>query len=397
MREYYRVQAEINLDAICNNIKRTREIVKPGTKIMGIVKADGYGHGAVPVAKALSPLVDAFGIAMLEEGVELRRAGIDKPILILGFTPEPLYKELVEQDIMATVFQFEMAEQIGKEAVRQNKKAKIHLKVDTGMSRIGFRDDEKSVDIIKKIQNLDGIIIDGCFTHLSRADEADKTFAHKQIQRYMNFVNKLELAGVKIPTKHVSNSASIMEIPEANLDMVRSGISTYGLYPSDQVDQSRLLLEPAMGITSCISFIKELEAGVEISYGGIFVTKRPTLVATIPVGYGDGYPRSLSSKGRVLIHGQSAPILGRICMDQFMVDVTDIDSVYQGDKVTLLGRDGEEMISVEEWAQLSGSFHYELICDVSKRVPRIYYYQQNKVGTLDFYNCTKETYDLYQL
>lgn len=385
MKEYYRVQANIDLDAICNNIKRSKERLKEGTKIMAIIKADGYGHGAVPVAKVLDSLVDAYGIAIVEEGIELREAGIKKPILILGYTPKPLYSEMIEYDIMATVFTYEMAEEIAKEARKQNKTAKIHIKLDTGMSRIGFALTEESIETILRISKLEGIEIAGCFSHFARADEKDKTFTYVQLERYLDFVNQLEEKGVHIPMKHIANSAAIMELPETCLDMVRSGIITYGLYPSKEVEQSKLFLEPAMSIIAHVSYVKELEAGVGISYNSTYVTERKTRVATIPVGYGDGYPRALSSKGRVLIHGKSAPILGRVCMDQFMIDVTDIPEAAMGDRVTLVGKDGNEEITVEELSEMSGSFNYEYVCDVGKRIPRVYYYQGKKVGTSDCY------------
>lgn len=386
MKEYYRVQADIHLDRICRNIQRTREKIAEGTKIMAIIKADGYGHGAVPIAKILDPYVQAYGIAIIEEGIELRKAGITKPILILGYTPKQYYKELVEYNIMPAVFRYEAAAELSKEAKRQNKVAKIHIKLDTGMSRIGFALTEQSVADIKKIAALENIQIDGCFSHFARADEENKEFTYTQLERYTNFVSRLEEEGITIPVKHISNSAGIMEVPEANLDMVRSGISTYGLYPSDEVDKNQLFLEPAMEIKACISYVKELEPGVGISYNSTFVTTRKTKVATIPVGYGDGYPRALSSKGRVLIHGKSAPILGRVCMDQFMVDVTDIPDVAEGDIVTLVGKDQEECITVEELSAYENSFNYEFVCDVGKRIPRVYYLDGKKVGTSDSRN-----------
>lgn len=381
MKEYYRVQADIHLDRICNNIKRTREIIEEGTKIMAIIKADGYGHGAVPIAKILDPYVQAYGIAIIEEGIELRNAGITKPILILGYTPKEYCVDLVKYDIMPAIFTYEAARQISEEAKRQNKIAELHIKLDTGMSRIGFALTDESVETIKKISELKNIKIDGCFSHFARADEEDKTFTYTQLERYNLFVEKLENVGISIPTKHISNSAGIMEVPEANKDMVRSGISTYGLYPSDQVDKNKLYLEPAMEIKARVSYVKELDAGIGISYNSTFVTKRKTKVATIPVGYGDGYPRALSSKGRVLIHGKSAPILGRVCMDQFMVDVTDIPDVKANDVVTLVGKEGEECITVEELSAIEQSFNYEFVCDVGKRIPRVYYYEGKKIGT----------------
>jgi alanine racemase len=377
---YFRVAANINLDAICNNILNTRKIVDGNTRIMAVIKADGYGHGAVPIAKALNEInaVDAYGIAIIEEGIELREAGIEKPILILGYTPKEQYKQLIQYDITQAIFQSKAAEDLSNEAVKQNKIAKIHIKIDTGMSRIGFSDTFESVEEIKKIASLEGIYIEGIFTHFACADEDDKTSSYKQLERYLSFVHSLEQEGISIPIKHISNSAGILDIPEAKLDMVRSGISTYGLYPSDCVHKEKLPLYPAMELKTHVSYIKEVEAGVGVSYGSTYVTNKRTSIATIPVGYGDGFPRNLSSKGRVLIHGKSAPIIGRVCMDQFMVDISEIDNVNQGDIVTLVGKDGKESISFEEIAILADSFHYELICNVGKRIPRIYY-QNGKI------------------
>lgn len=392
--EYYRVHADVNLDAIYKNIQETRKIVKPDTKIMVIIKADGYGHGAVPIAKVLDSIVDAFGIAIIEEGIELRKNGITKPLLILGVTPAPLYDKLVEFDIMPAIFSYKSAELLAQEAKRQNKTAKIHIAVDTGMSRIGFPVNEGSVQEIKRIAQLDGIEIDGCFSHFATADELDKTFTLQQIKIFQSFVDKLEENGVHIPVKHLSNSAGIIEVPGAQYDMVRQGISTYGLYPSAEVDRSRLPLCPAMEIKSYVTYVKTLEAGVGISYGQTFVTKERMRIATVPVGYADGYPRALSNQGYVLIRGKRASILGRICMDQFMVDVTDIPDVTEGDIVTLVGRDKNECITVEELAAMSHSFNYEFICDIGKRVPRVYYYRGEKIGTYDFYHCSQVTYNI---
>lgn len=385
MKEYYRVQANINLDAIYDNVVRAKALTRPGTQMMAIIKADGYGHGAVPVAQTLDSVVDAYGVAILEEGVELRQAGITKPILLLGYTPKPLYVPMLEYDIAASVFEWDTALQLSETARKQGKRAKIHIKLDTGMSRIGFQTDEKSLETIKKINELPGLDIQGCFTHFARMDEKDKTRAKMQFRRYMDFVAQLEKEGVAIPVKHVSNSAGIIEMPEVNLDMVRDGIAVYGLYPSPEVQKERLELTPAMEVKSWVSFVKVLELGIEIGYGGTFTTERETKVATIPVGYADGYPRALSNRGRVLIRGQSAPVLGRVCMDQFMVDVTDIPDVVQGDEVTLAGRDGEGFISMEEIADLSYSLNYEVVCDIGKRVPRVYFRHGEKVGTKDFY------------
>ncbi len=375
-KRYFRVTANIDLDAICNNIINTRKLLDNSTKIMAIIKADGYGHGAVPIAKALDQIgVEAFGIAILEEGIELRKAGIKKPLLILGYTPKEQFKELIRYDLTPAIFQYSVAQELSKEALKQRKIANIHIKLDTGMSRIGFSDKIECIKEIKKIALLEGIRIEGIFSHFACADEADKTSARNQLQRFLSFVKQLEKEGIYIPIKHISNSAAIIDLPEAQLDMVRSGISTYGLYPSEEVNKDNLLLKPAMEIKTHVSYVKDVDTGVGVSYGSTYVTTKKTKIATIPVGYGDGYPRLLSSKGRILIRGKSAPIIGRICMDQFMVDVTNIDNVKQGDAVTLLGKDGDHFISVEEIAAMAYSFNYEFICDVGKRIPRVYYRQ----------------------
>lgn len=392
--EYYRVHADVNLDAIYKNIEETKRLLEADTKLMVIIKADGYGHGAIPIAKVLDPIVDAFGIAIIEEGIELRENGIKKPLLILGVTPAPLYSKLVEYDIMPAVFSLESAKLLAEEAKKQNKTAKIHIAVDTGMSRIGFPVTKESIEIIQKIAKLDGIAIDGCFSHFATADETDKTFTLQQINRFQTFVDELEEVGVHIPIRHLSNSAGIIEVPEAHYDMVRSGISTYGLYPSEEVNKKMLPLFPAMEIKSYVTYVKTLDSGIGISYGQTFVTDRETRVATVPVGYADGYPRALSNQGYVLIRGKKAAILGRVCMDQFMVDVTDIPGVIEGDIVTLVGRDKDECITVEELAEMSQSFNYEFVCDIGKRVPRVYYYHGEKVGTYDFYHCSQVTYNI---
>ncbi len=382
---YFRVQANINLDAVCNNINEIRQVIKPGTKIMAVIKADGYGHGASHIAAALNDIgVEAFAIAILEEGVDLRRRGIEKPLLILGYTPKEQYADLVKYDISQTVFEYSMAEEISKQAVKQGKNGKIHIKLETGMNRIGFPDTADSIDTIVRISQLPNIHIEGVFTHFSAADETDKSSAHKQLERYSDFVRKLEERGIVIPMKHMSNSGGIIDLPEADYDMVRSGIITYGLYPSTQVNRDRIKLMPAMELKSRVVYVKEIGPNEGISYGSTYITKEKTRVATVSVGYGDGYPRALSNEGRVLIHGEYAPILGRICMDQFMVDVSHIDNVYQGDIVTLVGKDGDKEITVEEVADLAGTFNYEFICGIGKRIPRVYYQHGKIVDCSDF-------------
>lgn len=370
---YYRVEARVDLNAIRHNLKQVRNKLHKGTRLMVIIKADAYGHGAVPIAKALDEeWIDAYGVAIIEEAIELRTAGITKPILILGYTPKEQYSLVVAYDVTQTVFQYEMAEALSAEAVRQGRTAKIHIKIDTGMSRIGYSDSPESVKEIKQISQLDGIQIEGLFTHFARADEMDKSSTEKQLQRFLDFIDLLEKEGISIPIRHASNSAGAIDHKSAELNMVRCGIATYGIYPSEEVSRNEVQLIPAMELITHVIYMKEVEAGVGISYGATYVTGRKTMVATIPVGYADGYSRNLSNTGKVIIHGQYAPIIGRICMDQFMVDVTDIEGVKQGDRVTLLGREGNSYISAEELAAWSHSFPYELVCNVGKRIPRVY-------------------------
>jgi alanine racemase len=373
-KTYYRVQANVNLAAIRQNLLEVRKQISKDTKLMVIIKADAYGHGAVPLAKMLENgnNVDAYGVAIIEEAVELREAGITKPILVLGYTPKEQYDLVVAYDVAQTIFQYEMAEALSEEAKRQGKTAKIHIKVDTGMSRIGFTDNHESIEEIKKIAALPAVELEGLFSHFARADETDKTSTIEQLNRYIDFNQMLEQENIVIPVKHLSNSAGIIEFPQAYFNMVRCGIATYGIYPSDQVSQNEIKLIPAMELKTHVIYVKDVEAGVGISYGATFVTNKKTRIATIPVGYADGYSRNLSNSGKVIIHGQYAPIIGRICMDQFMVDVTDIEDVKQGDTVTLLGREQEAFISAEELAQWSHSFAYELVCTVGKRIPRVY-------------------------
>ncbi len=374
-QDYYRVQANINLSAIRHNLSEIRKKVTADTRVMAIIKADAYGHGAVPVARALdeSGSTDAYGVAIIEEAVELRKAGITKPILILGYTAREQYDLVVAYDVTQTIFQYEMAQALSEEAVKQGKTVKIHIKLDTGMSRIGFTDTVNSVLEIKRIATLPNIIMEGMFTHFAQADEEDKSHAQNQLNRYIKFNELLEQEEIHIPVKHVANSAGIIDFPQAYFNMVRSGIITYGIYPSDLVNKEEIKLIPAMEIKTHVVFVKDVEAGVGVSYGATFITKRKTKIATIPVGYGDGYSRNLSNTGKVIIHGRYAPIIGRVCMDQFMADVTDIPNVVQGDTVTLLGRDAQAYLSTEELAEASHSFSYELVCTVGKRIPRVYY------------------------
>ncbi|MCI6652450.1 MAG: alanine racemase [Ruminococcus sp.] len=373
MQEYMRVRADVDLDAIHHNLSLAKSVINKDTQLMAVIKADGYGHGANQIAKYCDDVIDRYAVAIPEEGIDLRKAGFTKPINLLGYTHPTQYEDVINYDLIPAIFTLDMAKTLSQKALSMNKTVKIHIKLDTGMSRIGFADNEKSVDVIKEISLLPNLEVDGIFSHFARADEKDKSVARSQFERFTNFVNKLKSEGLKIPNCHISNSAAIMELSDMNLQIVRSGIITYGLYPSEEMDKENFKIIPAMELKSQVSFVKTLKAGTPVGYGGTYVTDKETVIATIPVGYADGYPRSLSNKGRVIIKGQSAPIVGRVCMDQFMVDVTCIEGVKQGDEVTLMGKEGEEFISCEELSGLAGSFNYEFVCNISKRVPRVYY------------------------
>ena len=386
-----RTWAEVDLDAIAHNYEMIKKAAG-NAECMCIVKADAYGHGAYNIVKNVDDIADAYAVAIPEEGVELRKKGATKkPILVLGYTFPELCRDAIINDIALAAFDFETVKAYDAAATEIGKNAVIHLKLDTGMSRIGYQCDteeniKKSIEDIKKIQTLGHVTVEGMFTHFCKADEADKTFARGQLKKYMDFADRLEKEGITIPVKHVCNSAGVIDIPEGDLDMVRFGITTYGMYPTDDVTKERCPVIPAMEIKTHISMIKVLKSGTGIGYSGTYVCEGDRRIATIPVGYGDGFPRGLSNLGRVLINGKSAPIRGRICMDQCMVDVTDIPDAKVGSTVTLMGRDGDDFISAEEIGRTVGnSFHYEVVCDISKRVPRVYYRNGKAVAVADHF------------
>ena len=387
MKRFDRLKAVVSLDAIAHNFAEMKKNIAEGTKMIAVIKADGYGHGAEAIARLTDnySYIWGYAVATAEEALQLRSAGVEKPILILGLVFEEYFREMVAGDIRLTVCEYETAKKLSREAVRQDKTVHIHIGLDTGMSRIGFADTPESVEEIKKIAALDHLEIEGMFTHFARADETDKTPAADQLNRYLTFAELLEKSGVHIPLKHCSNSAGIIRMKEANLDAVRAGITIYGIYPSNEVERDIVKLEPAMELKSHISYVKDLEPGASVSYGGTYTADKKIRVATIPAGYADGYPRTLSNKGWVLIHGQKAPILGRVCMDQFMVNVSDIPDVKAGDEVTLIGKDGDEFISIETFGDMSGRFSYEFACDISKRVPRVYLKNGKEWGELTFF------------
>ena len=374
MKTYSRVYAKIDLDAIAYNMEQMKQNIRPETKVMAVIKADGYGHGAVQIAEMMERwnYIWGFAVATLDEAVVLRTEGIQKPILVLGCVFPDQYMEMLKHEIRMNIYTEEMAESISRMAAREGKTAYMHIKLDTGMSRLGFGINEQSVETIKRISKMPNVNMEGIFTHFTKADEKDKSFTKKQIQEFVWMTERLKEKNVRFAYEHCSNSAGIIDVPEANFDIVRAGISTYGLYPSEEVDKTNVKLKPALALKSHVAFVKEIESGTPVSYGGTFVAKEKMKIATIPVGYADGYPRSLSNKGYVLIRGKKAPILGRVCMDQFMVDVTQIEGVSFGDKVTMIGKDGNENVPVEVLSELSGRFNYEFVCDLGKRIPRVY-------------------------
>ncbi len=384
---YTRVCAKIDLDAILYNMASMHDAIGHDTKIMAVVKTDGYGHGATEIAKTIEPLDYTFGfaVATVEEGVILRNHGITKPILVLGYVFPDEYEVLLLNQLRPAVFTLEMAEELSKEAGRLGVECPVHLKIDTGMNRIGMKVTEESAELVERIAKLPHMILEGIFTHFARADEKDKTAAYEQLRLFQQMIAMLEERGITIPYHHCSNSAGIVEMKEANMDIVRAGITLYGLWPSDEVDKSKISLKPVLSLKSHVAYVKTLEPGESISYGGTYVTTGTEKIATIPVGYGDGYSRGLSNQGYVLIHGKKAPIRGRVCMDQFMVDVTDISDVKIGDEVTLIGKDGAEEITMEEIGAVSGRFNYEFACDLGKRIPRVFYRNDEVVSTRDYF------------
>ena len=380
--EYGRTYAQIDLSAICRNIEAIRRKIPDGVKLLVVIKADAYGHGAVEVAKTLQEQCDFFGVASVMEGVELCKAGIRTPILVLGYTDEHDFVQAVEYDIRPSIFTMEQAAALSDEAVRQGKTAGFHFAVDTGMSRIGFQVSEESAELVREITCLPNLYAEGIFSHFFASDEADLTAARDQKAQFDLFIEMLRARGVEIPIRHMANSAGILNFDD-EYDMVRSGIITYGVYPSDCVDRT-VELRPALEWRSRVFHVKTLPAGRFVGYGGTYVTDRETVVATIPVGYADGYPWCLSNQGRVILHGQYAPIIGRVCMDLLMVDVTAIPDVCKGDTVTLIGRQGDASLSVEDVSRDAHSFSYEMLCRLARRVPRVYIRDDREVKVVDY-------------
>lgn len=387
MKKYSRVMARIDLDAIAYNMEQMHRNIDAKTKMIGVVKTDGYGHGAIPVARMLEAYeyVWGFATATLDEAVLLRKSGIRKPILVLGCIFPDQFEEMLEHEIRMTVYQEEQMQELSDLAVQLDRQAYFHVKLETGMSRLGFAPTDDSVEAIRRIIDLPHMKAEGIFTHFAKADEADKTYTRQQLTIFHEMTSKLKERGVKFPYEHCSNSAGIIDVREANCDLVRAGIAIYGLYPSQEVSKKAVELKPALSLISHVEYVKTISAGTSVSYGGTFVAEKEMQIATIPVGYGDGYPRSLSNKAYVLIHGKKAPIIGRVCMDQFMVDVTGIDNVKFGDQAVLIGTDGEETITVDQLSELADRFNYEFVCDLGKRIPRVYCRDGKIIEQIDYF------------
>lgn len=366
------VWAEIDLDNLAHNMREIRRISK-SKEIIAVIKADGYGHGALDIAPTLLQNgASRIAVAVLNEAVELRRGGIEEPIMILGFTPPSLVDMLLRYDIEQTVYSYDLAKEISNMAKKKNKKAKIHIALDTGMGRIGFLPDDKSLEEVYKISKLPNIIIEGLYSHFSSADESDKSYTKLQLKKFNEFYGKLIQKGIKINIRHIANSAAIIDMEESHFEAVRPGMILYGYYPSEEVCREKINLKPVMSLKTNIVHIKKLPAGEYISYGRKFKTYRESIIATLPVGYADGYTRLLFEKGKVIINGSFAPVVGRICMDQCMVDVTDIETVQLGDEVILLGEKDNLKFNADDIGSLIGTINYEVTCMISKRVPRVY-------------------------
>ena len=379
------VWAEVDLKAIAHNVRELRRITNPNARLMAVVKANAYGHGVVQVTQqALESGAEVLGVARLNEGVALRKAGFDEPVLIFGFTPPSVAGKLIAFDLTQSVWSYQTAEAYSAAAVTAKKSIKIHLKVDTGMGRLGLLPDSRrysSTDVrpttnalqkVKAIASLPGLELEGIYTHFATADSLDKTYANEQFELFVDFIDKLHLSGLEMPVKHAANSGAIIDMPETHLDMVRAGISIYGLHPSDEVDKVRIELQPAMALKARVVHLKNVPAGFKISYGCTYETRSPTTIASVPVGYADGYNRLLSSQGHMLVRGQRAPIVGRVCMDQTMLDVGHIPDVSLEDEVVIFGRQGDEAITVDEIASILNTINYEIVSALPDRVPRIY-------------------------
>ena len=379
------VWAEVDLGAIAHNIRELRRITDPKARLMAVVKADGYGHGAVPCARvALQNGADMLAVARLPEALALRQAGFEVPILIFGYTPPVLAHQLTAHSLTQTVWSVPTAAALSAAASAAGKRIKVHLKVDTGMGRLGLLPDAMrpsaaglppSTDALEEIRTmvaLPGLELEGVYTHFAAADSADKAFANLQLERFMTFLDQLRQAGISFPVRHAANSAAIIDLPAAHLDLVRPGIAVYGLYPSDEIDRDRIALQPAMAIKARVVHLKSVPAGFTVSYGMTHTTPRPTVIASVPVGYADGFNRLLSSRGQMLVKGVRAPIVGRVCMDQTLIDVGHISGVDLEDEVVIMGAQGPAAITADDLAAELKTINYEIVSALTARIPRVY-------------------------
>jgi alanine racemase len=379
------IWAEIDLNAYAHNIKELRRITHPNACLMAVVKANGYGHGAVEVAReALQNGAEWLGVARIDEAIRLRQQGLTAPILIFGYTPPDLAKQLIEFDLTPTVYSFSTAEILSGNAQSMGKTIAIHIKVDSGMGRLGLLPDtlmpkkaptdmkNEAVREIQSISKLAGLDIEGIFTHFATADSADTSYAKKQLDIFLDFTHQLRQAGLEPLLKHAANSAALIQLPESHLDMVRPGIATYGLWPSEEMNAMQAVLKPAMALKSKIIHLKNVPAGFNVSYGITYQTQHPTTIATVPVGYADGFSRLLSSRGHMLVHGKKVPIIGRVCMDLTMLDVGTLSNVNLEDEVVIFGQQDNESISADEIASRLNTINYEVVSTITARVPRIY-------------------------
>jgi len=379
------VWAEVDLNAYAHNIRELKRITHPDSRLMAVVKADGYGHGAVEIAReALKNGAGFLGVARMNEAIALREAGLEAPILIFGYSPPELAERLIEYELTQTVYSLSTAKVLSAEATSKGKKIRVHIKIDSGMGRLGLLLGTPAIDKsenslaenpvreIDLITRLPGLEVEGIFTHFATADRSDKAYANQQLKLFLDFVNSLRQKGLAPPIRHAANSAALIDMPDSHLDMVRPGIASYGLYPSDDVNKSKVNLTPVMALKSKIIHIKKVSAGFNISYGITYQTQNPTTIATVPVGYADGFNRLLSSRGHMLVHGQKVPVVGRVCMDLTMVDVGHIDGVGMEDEVVIFGQQGNAAITADEIASNLNTINYEIVSTITGRVPRVY-------------------------
>ena len=378
------VWAEINLDNLAHNMREVRRVTNKNAKVTAVIKADGYGHGALSIGSVLLENgADRFAVATLSEAIQLRKGFPNTEIMVLGYTPNELALDIINNNIIQTIYTKEQAQEYSKVALTLNKRVKIHIKLDTGMSRLGMVFSDETIESILDMSKLDGLFIEGIFTHFAVADEIDKTFTFKQVEKFNHIVSKLEARGLNIPIKHVSNSAGIIDLPEFNFDMVRAGIMLYGLYPSEHVSKSAVKLREVMCLKAKVSQVKDLDANCGVSYGLKYKNDKKSQIATLPIGYADGYTRMLSGKAKVMIRGIKTPIIGSICMDQCIIDVTNFDTKV-GDEVVLFGGNDINGITIDSVAQSLNTINYEIVCMVDKRVPRVYIKNEKVIDIKDY-------------